>query len=77
MVMRQGMTLVLLGLAFGVAGALVLNRLISSLLFATPGADPVTFAVVSCLLMLVAGAACLIPALRATGIDPLLALRSE
>jgi predicted permease len=77
MVMRQGMTLVLLGLAFGVAGALVLNRLISSLLFATPGADPLTFAVVSCLLMLVAGAACLIPALRATGIDPLLALRSE
>jgi putative ABC transport system permease protein len=77
MVMRQGMTLVLLGLAFGVAGALVLNRLISSLLFATPGADPVTFAVVSCLLMLVAGTACLIPALRATGIDPLLALRSE
>jgi len=77
MVMRQGMTLVLLGLAFGVAGALVLNRLISSLLFATPGADPLTFIVVSCLLMLVAGTACLIPALRATGIDPLLALRSE
>lgn len=77
MVMRQGMMLVLLGLAFGVAGALVLNRLISSLLFATPGADPLTFAVVSFLLMLVAGTACLIPALRATGIDPLLALRSE
>jgi predicted permease len=77
MVMRQGMMLVLLGLAVGVMGALALNRLISSLLFATPGADPLTFAVVSSLLMLVAGAACLIPALRATGIDPMLALRSE
>lgn len=77
MVMRQGLTLVLIGLAVGVIGALALNRLISSLLFATPGADPVTFAVVSCLLMLVAGAACLVPALRATGIDPMLALRSE
>jgi putative ABC transport system permease protein len=77
MVMRQGMTLVLLGLAVGVVGALALNKLMTALLFATPGADPLTFAVVSFLLILVAGAACFIPALRATGIDPMLALRSE
>jgi putative ABC transport system permease protein len=77
MVMRQGMGFVLAGLAIGVAGALGLNRLIMSLLYATPGADPLTFAAVSCLLTLIGGAACLVPALRATGIDPMLALRSE
>src|SRR5829696_2602260 len=77
MIMRQGMTLVLVGLAIGVAGALALNGLVASLLYATPGADPLTFAAVSCLLMLVAGAACLIPSLRATAIDPMLTLRRE
>ncbi|MET0650608.1 MAG: ABC transporter permease [Pyrinomonadaceae bacterium] len=77
MIMRQGMTLVLVGLALGVAGALALNGLIASLLYATPAVDPLTFAAVSCLLTLVAGAACLIPSLRATAIDPLLALRRE
>jgi predicted permease len=77
MVMRQGMTLVLVGLLIGVAGALVLNGLVASLLYATPGADPLTFAAVSFLLMLVAGAACLVPSLRATAIDPLLTLRRE
>ena len=77
MIMRQGMTLVLVGLALGVGGALALNGLIASLLYATPAVDPLTFAAVSCLLMLVAGAACLIPSLRATAIDPLLTLRRE
>jgi predicted permease len=77
MVMRQGMMLVLLGLTVGVIGALALNRLMSALLFATPAADPMTFAAVSFLLLAVAGAACFIPALRATGIDPMMALRSE
>ena len=77
MIMRQGMMLVLVGLALGVAGALALNGLIASLLYSTPGADPVTFAAVSCLLMLVAGTACLIPSLRATAIDPMLTLRRE
>ncbi|MFN2596153.1 MAG: ABC transporter permease, partial [Pyrinomonadaceae bacterium] len=77
MFMRQGMTLVIVGLVAGVAGALALNRLVTSLLFATPSADPATFVAVSFLLTLVAGVACFVPALRATGIDPLLALRSE
>ena len=77
MIMRQGMMLVLVGLALGVAGALALNGLIASLLYSTPGADPVTFIAVSCLLMLVAGTACLIPSLRATAIDPMLTLRRE
>jgi putative ABC transport system permease protein len=77
MIMRQGMMLVLVGLLLGVAGALALNGLIASLLYATPGADPLTFVVVSGLLMLVAGTACLIPSLRATAIDPMLTLRRE
>jgi putative ABC transport system permease protein len=77
MIMRQGMALVLAGLALGVAGALALKGLVASLLFPLPASDPLTFAAVSCLLVLVAGAACLIPSLRATGIDPMLALRRE
>ncbi|HEY0322168.1 MAG TPA: ABC transporter permease [Pyrinomonadaceae bacterium] len=77
MVMRQGMSLVLLGLISGITGALLLNRLLATLLFATPTADPMTFAAVSFLLIVVAGAACLIPALRATSINPMLALRNE
>jgi putative ABC transport system permease protein len=77
MVMRQGMILMLLGLVAGIIGALILNRLMAALLFATPAADPVTFAATSFLLIAVAGTACLIPALRATSINPVLALRSE
>jgi putative ABC transport system permease protein len=77
MVMRQGMTLVIIGLIVGVIGALTINRLMAALLFAIPAADPLTFAAVSFLLIAVAGAACFVPALRATGIDPMLALRSE
>jgi predicted permease len=77
MMMRQALTLMLLGLAVGVAGALMLNRVITSLLFATPGADPITFVAVAFLLTLVGAAACLIPSLNATGIDPTLTLRKE
>ena len=77
MMMRQALTLLLIGLAFGIAGALMLNRVIKSLLFATPGADPITFGAVACLLILVGAAACLIPSLSATGIDPSLTLRKE
>jgi putative ABC transport system permease protein len=77
MVMRQGMTLVVVGLVIGLGGALALNGLVASLLYATPGADPLTFAAVSALLVLVAGTACLVPSLRATNIDPMLTLRRE
>jgi putative ABC transport system permease protein len=77
MVMRQGMILMLLGLVAGIIGALILNRLMAALLFATPAADPLTFAATSLLLIAVAGTACLIPALRATSINPIIALRCE
>jgi putative ABC transport system permease protein len=77
MMMRQALMLMLLGLAAGVAGALLLNRVITSLLFSTPSVDPLTFAAVACLLTLVGAAACLFPSLNATSIDPTLTLRKE
>ena len=77
MMMRQALTLMLLGLVVGIAGAVMLNKVIKSILFATPGVDPFTFAAVACLLVLVGAAACLIPSFSTTGIDPTLTLRKE
>jgi len=77
MIMRQGMMLVVLGVIVGITGALFINKLIGSLLFATPAADPLTFVSVSLVLTVVAAIACLVPALRATNINPLVALRNE
>jgi putative ABC transport system permease protein len=77
MVMRQGMSFVLVGLSVGVAGALLLGRLMSSLLFAVEPTDPITFLAVALVLIAVAAAACFVPARRVTSIDPMLALRSE
>jgi putative ABC transport system permease protein len=77
MVMRQGMTFVLIGLSVGLIGALLLGRLMSALLFAVAPTDPLTFIAVGLVLMSVAAGACFIPARRVTGIDPMLALRSE
>jgi ABC-type lipoprotein release transport system permease subunit len=75
--MRKAFLLMLFGLAAGVACAVALNLVITSLRFATPSLDPLTFAAVACVLTLVGGAACLIPSLSATGIDPVLTLRKE
>jgi len=77
MVLRQGMTLVLIGLALGIVVALLLTRLMTTLLFAVEPTDPLTFLAVSAVLALVAAVACFMPARRATLIDPLRALRSE
>lgn len=77
MVMREGMTFVLVGLSVGLGGALLLGRLMSSLLFAVEPTDPVTFLMVALVLFTVAAAACFVPARRVTSIDPMLALRSE
>ena len=77
MVMRQGMFFVVIGLTAGFAGALLLGRLMSALLYAVAPTDPITFAAVGAVLLCVAAAACFIPARRVTSIDPMLALRSE
>ncbi len=75
--MGQGMVLVLLGLALGLAGAFVLTRLMSSLLFGVSTTDLTTFVLVSVGLILIGLFACYIPARRATKVDPLVALRYE
>ena len=77
MVIRQAMTLVLIGLAAGAGGAFLLSRLMSSLLFAIAPGDPLTFAGVASVLFAVAAASCFAPARRITTIDPMLALRAE
>ena len=77
MVIRRGMRLTLMGLAIGAAGALALTRLLSSLLFGISPRDPVTLIAVAAVLSGVALLACYIPARRAAGVDPMVALRYE
>jgi putative ABC transport system permease protein len=77
LVMKQGLRLVLLGLALGLAGTYALTRLLGRLLYGVSAADAPTFAVITLLLLLVALLACWIPARRAMRVDPLVALRNE
>jgi putative ABC transport system permease protein len=77
MIARQGMKLTMAGLAFGLAGAFALTRVISGLLFGVSAADPLTFILISLMLTCVTLLACYLPARRATKVDPLVALRHE
>jgi predicted permease len=77
LVLRQSLTVVLIGIAFGFALALVCTRLVSSFLYGLSPTDPGAIALATLLLLLVALAACYLPARRATKVDPMIALRHE
>src|SRR5262245_31430954 len=77
LVVRQGMWLALVGLAIGLAGALVLTRLMSSVLYGVSATDVVTFTGVTLLLGSVVLIACYLPARRAAKVDPMIALRCD
>lgn len=77
MVLLQGAKLAGLGLVIGLAGAMLLGRFLQSLLYSVGSADPLTLLGVVALLATVAIAACLLPAIRAVGIDPMTALRGD
>ncbi|HEV2697674.1 MAG TPA: ABC transporter permease, partial [Terriglobales bacterium] len=77
MIVLEGMRPTLLGVVIGAVGALALGRVISSLIFAVKPTDPITFIAVTFVLCVIALLACLIPAYRATKVDPARALRYE
>jgi predicted permease len=77
MVLRQGAAMAALGLAIGLAGALAFGRVMSRFLYGVQPADPLTLAGVVAVLAAVALTACVLPAHRATRVDPLVALRNE
>jgi len=76
-VLREGMTLAIVGVAIGLVLAYGLTRLLASLLFGVKTSDPFTFVAVAGVLTIVAATAAFIPARRATTIDPAIALRYE
>ena len=77
MVLREGFRFTTLGLAIGLAAGLAMTRYLQTLLYEVEPADPAVFASVSALLVLVAAAACHVPASRAMRVDPALVLREE
>ena len=76
MVLREGLGLVAVGLALGIAASILLTRLMTGLLFHVHATDPLTFVGMAVILVLIAAAACLAPARRASAVDPMVALRA-
>jgi putative ABC transport system permease protein len=77
LVMAGGLRLVAIGVALGLAGAFILSRVLRTLLFGVTAHDPLVFAGNAALLVAIAAVACLVPALRATRVNPIIALRAE
>jgi ABC-type antimicrobial peptide transport system permease subunit len=76
-VLRDGLLLIVAGVAIGLAASAVLARAVSALIFGVAPRDPLTYAVTSGVVLLVALAACYLPARRAAASDPVLLLRAE
>ena len=77
LVLRQGSILVAIGVSAGLAGYLALSQIVAQLLYGVAATDPLTLAIAPLILAVVALAACLLPARRATKVDPMVALRAE
>ncbi|HEV8204358.1 MAG TPA: ABC transporter permease [Pyrinomonadaceae bacterium] len=77
LVVRQGMKMAFVGLVLGLIGAFFVSRVLIGMLYGVSPTDPLTFTGVSIVLLVVALLACLIPARRATRVDPIVALRAE
>jgi putative ABC transport system permease protein len=77
LIVKNGLALVLTGIVIGAGSALMLTRFLATLLFGVQPTDSFTFLVVSAVFFVIAMIAALIPALRATRVDPLIALRYE
>ena len=77
MILRQGLTTTLIGVAIGIVGSFATARTMESLLFGVKPTDPLTLIAVAAALISVASLACYIPARRATKVDPMVALRYD
>jgi putative ABC transport system permease protein len=76
-ILAQGLRIALIGVGLGVVAALLLTRLLESMVYAVSLRDPLVFVLVSCLMIVVSLLACYVPARRATKVDPITALRYE
>ena len=77
LVVKQGMILALVGVVLGLIVSFASTRVLASQLYGVTATDPLTYIAISLLLMLVALIACTIPAVRATKVDPMIAVRNE
>ena len=77
LILQQGMTVVAVGILFGIVASIGLTRLIATLLYGISATDPITFLTLSLALLLVALVACWLPARRASAVDPMVALHTE